>query len=56
MRIYVQTEVRTKSGKPHEGRPLLGPAKTGPKTNYIVGNVRAINDISQSPDGLFTEP
>ena len=24
-----RTDVRTKSGKPHEGWPLLGPAKTG---------------------------
>ena len=26
-RTYVHTDVQTRSGEPHEGRPLLGPAK-----------------------------
>ena len=26
-RTYVRTDVRAKTGKPHVGRPLLGPAK-----------------------------
>ena len=27
VRTYVRTDVQAKSGKPHVGRPLLGPAK-----------------------------
>ena len=42
VRTYVRTYVRTKSGKPHVGRPLLGPAKIN-KVVKMVGGGSVIN-------------
>ena len=42
--MYVRTDVRTKSGKPHEGRPLLGPAKIiFPVLSYLGGNIGRVD-------------
>ena len=50
-----RTDARTKSGKPHVGRPLLGPAKTKDWASQILKDL-SVFEITLSMDQIENTP